>query len=61
MSAKSKKTSLKDGWVVRDSASGRVMTVKTEKGLSKARAKSHTVVKEASSKRHAALKRLADR
>lgn len=52
---------VKGGWVTRDAASGRFMEVRTTEGVSKAGVKTRSSVREASSKRSAALKRLADR
>lgn len=54
-------TPVKDGWVKRDARTGRVVEVRTAKGVAKASSKTHVVVKGASSKRSAALKRLANR
>lgn len=52
---------VKGGWVTRDASTGRFIEVRTEKGVSKVSSESQTSVKEASSRRSAALKRLADR
>jgi NADH dehydrogenase FAD-containing subunit len=56
-----KKTTVKGGSIARSALSGRVVHVVTKQGVSKANPKSETAVKEASSKRSDALKRLADR
>lgn len=56
-----KKTTVKGGSIARNAASGRFVQVVTKQGISKANPKSETAVKEASSKRSDALKRLADR
>jgi hypothetical protein len=52
---------VKGGWVKRDAASGRFIEVVTPKGVSKSSRKTGAAVKQASSKRSAALKRLANR
>jgi hypothetical protein len=54
-------TPVKGGTVTRDSASGRFIEVRSTAGVSKANPKTRSAVEEASSKRGAALKRLADR
>ena len=54
-------TTVKDGWVKREAVSGRFLSVGTGKTVANASPKSETAVREASSKRSAALKRLADR
>ena len=51
----------KEGYVKRDERSGRFVEVQTESGTYRARPKSEDAVNEAASKRHSALKRLADR
>jgi hypothetical protein len=61
MGKMSKKTQVKDGWIKREAVTGRFVEVGTSKGTAKASPKSHSAVKGASSKRSAALKRLADR
>lgn len=61
MTKKASKTTLKDGWVKREAVTGRFMSVGTGKGVTNASPKSEAAVKEASSKRGEALKRLADR
>jgi hypothetical protein len=50
-----------DGFVKRDQRTGRFMEVRTSKGTNRASAISEATVKEASTKRSAALKRLSDR
>lgn len=52
---------VKGGWVTRDASTGRFIEVRTEKGVSKVSSETRTTVKDASSRRSAALKRLADR
>ncbi len=52
---------MKGGFVLRDEQTGRFTMVQTTKGTSRASAKSEAAVKEASTKRSAALKRLSDR
>lgn len=52
---------VKGGWVTRDASTGRFIEVRTEKGVSRSSSETRTTVKEASSRRSAALKRLADR
>ena len=54
-------TPVKGGWVKREARTGRFVEVQTTKGASKATAKTRAVLKDISSKRTAALKRLADR
>lgn len=54
-------TPVKGGWVKRDEQSGRFMEVVTSKGATVQSEKSAAVVKDASSKRKDALKRLKDR
>lgn len=54
-------TPVKGGWVVREATTDRLVAVRTEKGVAKARASSELALQEASSRRSAALKRLADR
>jgi len=61
MKKMSKTTQVKDGWIKREASTGRIMNVGTSKGTSKASSKSISTVKKASSKRSAALKRLANR
>lgn len=55
------KTQVKDGWVSRDASSGLLEAVRTSKGTHKVTGKTKYVLKEVSSKRNSALKRLADR
>lgn len=52
---------VKGGYVTREADSGRLIDVRTPKGTFKSSAKTEQVVKEASAKHSAALKRLADR
>jgi hypothetical protein len=54
-------TPVKGGWVKRDAATGRFVEVRTDKGAAKASAASTAAVRKASSRRAAALRRLADR
>lgn len=61
MTMSSKTTSVKGGWIKRDAVTGRFIEVHTSKGAAKASPKSGHSVKEASSKRRSALKRLANR
>jgi len=61
MKGGTKTTPVKGGSVTRDSASGRLIEVRSTDGVSKASPKTRSAVQEASSKRSAALKRLADR
>ena len=60
-SAATKVTTVKGGWVKRNARSGQLVAVGTESGIAKASPISITSVKEASARRSAALKRLADR
>jgi hypothetical protein len=61
MKKRLKTTSVKGGWIKRDAATGRFVEVGTYKSVAKASQKTQTVIREASSKRSSALKRLADR
>jgi hypothetical protein len=54
-------TPLRDALTKRDAATGRLIEIRTAHGVSRATAPSEHAVKDASSRRHAALKRLADR
>ena len=54
-------TPVKGGWVKRDAATGRFLEVSTVNGAAKASPASEAAVSKASSKRGAALRRLADR
>ena len=54
-------TPVEGGWVTRDEASGRMVSVEGSSGVSVPRPKSEEIVKDASSKRREALKRLVDR
>ena len=53
--------SVNGGYVIRDEKSGRILTVEGSSGVSKPGPKSEEIVKNTSSKRREALKRLADR
>jgi hypothetical protein len=55
------KVPAKGGWVARSAVSGRFVEVCSERGVSKSSPKSEAAASKASSKRSAALKRLADR
>lgn len=55
------KTPVKGGWVERDATSGRLIQASGTRGSSKLTPRSDAAAKEASSRRSAALKRLADR
>jgi len=57
----SKTTQVRDGWIKREASTGRLVEVGTSKGTTKPSPKTQAAVKEASSKRSAALKRLANR
>ncbi|WP_299943234.1 hypothetical protein [uncultured Ruegeria sp.] len=61
MATAAKKTTVKGGYIVRDAKTGRFTEVKSSSGVKKPGFKSVSAVKEASKKRHSALKRLADR
>lgn len=61
MAKKPTETPVKGGWVKREAATGRFMEVRTGEGVSKATSASRSTVKEASKRRNAALKRLAER
>jgi hypothetical protein len=54
-------TTLKGGWVKRDASTGKFVEVGTKGGVAKASPTTETTVRDASSKRSSALKRLADR
>jgi len=59
--AQSKVTPVKGGWVKRDAETGRFVSVQGSKGVAKESLKSLAAAKLTSSKRSAALKRLANR
>lgn len=54
-------TTVTGGMIVREVHTGRLMEVVTESGSEKPSGRTSTAVKEASARRSAALKRLADR
>lgn len=54
-------SAVKGGTVKRVAETGQLVTVQTEKGTSRSGPMTQAAVSEASSKRHEALKRLADR
>lgn len=54
-------TAVPGGSILRDADSGRFVEVRTGKGAQRANAASELAVREASARRGAALKRLADR
>lgn len=54
-------TPVKGGWVKREARSGDLVAVSTGKGVSRVSAATQAAVREASSRRSSALKRLADR
>ncbi|WP_289150279.1 hypothetical protein [uncultured Salipiger sp.] len=61
MSKPVEKTSVRGGWIKRETRTGRFVEVATENGLSKATEKTSAKIKEVSGRRHAALMRLKDR
>jgi hypothetical protein len=61
MKKPSKTTTVKGGWVKREAATGRLTEVGTATGVAKPSSKTEATVKEASSRRSSALRRLADR
>ena len=61
MKKRSETIPVKGGRIKRDAATGRFIEVATHKGVAKLSRKTLTTVKEASSRRSSALKRLADR
>ncbi len=61
MKSENTKIPVKGGWIVRSTVSGQVVAAETPKGVSRASEISRAAVSEASTKRGAALKRLADR
>ncbi|WP_158274024.1 hypothetical protein [Allosediminivita pacifica] len=52
---------MKDGWIARDAETGRFVAVGTENGVSRKTPKTEALLKEVSSRRNAALKRLVNR
>lgn len=54
-------TGIGGGWVSREKTTGRFVEVRSESGVSKASDRSEAALRDASSKRSSALKRLADR
>lgn len=61
MDKRTQTTPVKGGWVKREAATGHFIEVRSGSGVSKATPKTGATVQEASSRRSAALKRLADR
>ncbi len=61
MARRTKTAQVKDGWVKREAASGRLVAVGTDKGVSKASARSEAAISDASTRHASALQRLADR
>ncbi len=61
MKTTTRTTSVTGGWIKRDAATGRFVEVRTDRGAAKASAASEAAVRKASSRRGAALRRLADR
>jgi len=61
MTQKTDKTTVKGGWISRNSANGKFVAVGTDAGVVKKSPKSATTVKEVSDRRNAALKRLVNR
>lgn len=55
------KTPVKGGWIGRDSKTGRFVQAHGSKGTERSKPGSESAAKDASSRRHSALKRLADR
>lgn len=58
---RSETTAVNGGWVKREAGTGRFIEVTTKKGVAKASPRTQAAVREASSKRSSALKRLGDR
>lgn len=54
-------TPVKGGWIKRNAKTGRFIEVQSEQGIAKASPRSESCVRNASSLRHEALKRLANR
>lgn len=61
MKSRQEKTTVQGGWISRDRQTGLFREVGTSKGVSKASDVSRVALQEASAKRKAALRRLADR
>jgi hypothetical protein len=61
MASKVTRTTLKDGYIARNSKTGRFVEICTSSGTHRATEKTVTTIKGASEKRRSALKRLADR
>ncbi|MGY3437957.1 MULTISPECIES: hypothetical protein [unclassified Marinovum] len=61
MAEQVEKSEANGGWVRRSAKTGQFVSVETVKGTSKKSPKTDATVKEVSSRRQAALKRLADR
>ena len=61
MKASTTKTTVKGGWIARETRSGQFVAVKNGTKVSKSSSSSKLTIQEVSNRRGAALKRLADR